>query len=257
METVTNMHAIMTNKMVKYFIVLIIFFIFANCSGNKPKDNLTFEERFKKGIEYLDKKKYQKAQDQFNQIVISGSHTELGDDALFYLAESYFLNKEYILATAEYERLVRRMKFSPLVEKARWRICQCFVEESPKFYLDQEYTLKALERLQEFIDEYPDSEFAVQAGQTILRLRNKMGKKAYEAGILYIKLGVYDSAIISFEDMLANYYDTDYAEEAMVGIIRGYTLMGEKDKAKKYFDENESKITTKELHDRALSYLDK
>lgn len=227
------------------------------CSGSKPKDNLTYEERFKKGIEYLDKNKFQKAQDEFNQIVISGSHTELGDDALFYLGESYFLNKEYILATAEYERLVRRMKFSTLVEKARWRICQCFVEESPKFFLDQEYTLKALERLQEFIDEYPNSEFADEAGQTILKLRNKMGKKAYETGILYIKLGVYDSAIISFEDMLAKYYDTDYAEASMIGIIRGYTLMGEKDKAQKYFEENESRITTKELHRKALSYLKK
>jgi outer membrane protein assembly factor BamD len=149
------------------------------------------------------------------------------------------------------------MKFSPLVEKARWRICQCFVEESPKFFLDQEYTLKALERLQEFIDEYPNSEFAEEADQTILRLRNKMGKKAYETGILYLKLRVYDSAIISFEDMLAKYYDTDYAEVSMVGIIKGYSLMGEKEKAKNYFEKNESKITTEELHKKALSYLEK
>ena len=61
-------------------------------------------------------------------------------------------------------------------------------------------------------------------------MRNKLGEKAYETGILYIKLGAYDSAILAFEQMLENYYDTEYVSEAHLGIIRSYSAMEKVDK---------------------------
>ena len=100
--------------------------------------------QFERAKKFLDKKKYLRAQEEFNNLVIRGTHTDLGDDAQFYLAESYYLNKEYLLAIAEYDRLIRRMGFSPYVEKARWRVCQSYVKESPKYYKDQTNTEKAL-----------------------------------------------------------------------------------------------------------------
>jgi outer membrane protein assembly factor BamD len=218
-----------------------------SCASNKPDENFDLEEKFNRGLEYMDKKKYTRAQREFSQIVIAGSHTDLGDDALFYLGESHYLKKEYILATAEFERLVQRMKYSPFVEKARWRICQSFVNESPKYYHDQTYSIKALERLQQFIDEFPESEFVGEATNTIAELRTKLGQKAYETGVLYMKLRVYDSAIIGFEDMLAQYYDTKYADDAIVGVIQSYLMLNEFDKAKDFHKQNEDRIHSNAL----------
>ncbi len=113
------------------------------CAGKKPIDKLTIEERYKRGHEMLEKSKYYNAQQEFQIIVFTGSHTELGDDAQFYLAESYFKNEEYLLAINEFERLTRKMKFSPHVEQSRWRICEAYVAESPNYYHDQSNTDKA------------------------------------------------------------------------------------------------------------------
>jgi len=236
-----------------YFLLFTLFFI--GCAGKKPIEQLTLEERFKRGMEYIDKKKYYNAQQEFQIVVISGSHTDLGDDAQFYLAETYFKNKEYILAISEYERLTRKMKYSEYVEQARWRICQAYVKESPNYYHDQTNTDKALQKLQEFIDEYPNSEYSDDANNTILKLRNKLAEKVYHTGELYIKLHAFDSAVVAFEDMLIKYYDTDMAEKAHVGIIQAYSLMNDAESANEYYNNNSDKFISDESKQLVNTYI--
>ena len=121
------------------------------CSAGKGKIKLEEEvkTRFDKGMYYLGKERYLRAQEEFTYVVISGSHTELGDDAQFYLAESYFLNEEYVQAIADYDQLIRKMPFTPFMQKSRYRICESYVQESLPYYKDQTYTDKALDKLQE------------------------------------------------------------------------------------------------------------
>ena len=230
MEFVKIMFKIRINN---FILVLISIVLIVSCAGNKPAEQLSLEERYKRGQEFLENKKYYNAQQEFQIIVLSGSHTEWGDDAQFYLAESYFKNKEYILAISEYERLTRKMKFSPFVENSRWRICEAYVAESPNYYHDQSNTQKALQKLQEFIEEYPESEFRDNANATVKKLRNKLAEKIDETALLYIKLHAYDSAIVAYEELLNQYYDTDFAEKAYVGIVQSYSLMKNYGEAKK------------------------
>ncbi len=242
-------------RIINFIIIVISIAIIINCAGKKPVEKLPLEERYKRGQEFLEKKKYYNAQQEFQIIVLSGSHTEWGDDAQFYLAESYFKNEEYILAITEYERLTRKMKFSPYVEKCRWRICEAYVAESPNYYHDQSNTQKALQKLQEFIDEYPDSEFRDEANNTIKKLRNKLAEKIDETASLYIKLHAYDSAIVAYEELLSQYYDTDFAEKAHIGIIRSYSLMKKVEEASEYFQSNENKILSVSLKEKAIEYI--
>ena len=95
----------------------IIFFI-AGCGWANPfDDNIPYKTRFEDGLVFFEDEKYAKAAQQFDIIVDRGSHTDLGDDALFFLAESYFLGEDYELALIEYEKLVSRMGFSPISRK--------------------------------------------------------------------------------------------------------------------------------------------
>jgi len=144
----------MKQRFTSLYITTAILFT-CNCAGTKAGAEHTIEERFEQGMEFLEKEKYLRAQDEFTSVLIRGSGTELGDDAQYYLGEAYFLNKEYILAISEYEKLTRKMAFSPFVEEARFKICEAYRIESPDFYHDQTYTEKALERYQEFLDDFP------------------------------------------------------------------------------------------------------
>jgi len=246
-------------RLFKTYLLLFLFsgllFIGWGCASNADDTDDDLQERFNRGKAFLEKKKYLRAQEEFNYVVVSGSHTDLGDDAQFYLGESYFFNKEYILAIAEYDRLVRRMGFSPYVEKARWRICQSYVEESPKYYHDQEYTRKALEKLQEFIEDYPQSEYREEALKTVAELRNKLAKKIYETSLLYIKMEEYKSAIITLEDLINSYYDTDYIGLAHVEVIRCHSLLNEIEEAETYYQKVEPILKDKQLADKARYWI--
>ena len=97
-------------------ILFLSFTIFISCSSNSGRKEIDYENEFQNGKIALAKKKYIKAQDYFNTVVIGASHTELGDDALFYLGESFFYSKDYLIAISEYDRLIRRMPFSPMIK---------------------------------------------------------------------------------------------------------------------------------------------
>lgn len=218
-------------------IIILTLSIFIACSNSSEVKDIDYEELFNKGQKTLKKKRFLKAQEYFNSVVLGASHTELGDDAQFYLGEAYFLNKEYLLAIAEYERLIRRMQFSPYVEKARYRICEAYVAKSPRYYHDQTYTRKSLEKLQEFLDDYPQSEHREDAQKNIIKLRNKLARKLYETGILYIKLEEYKSAKLAFSQVTEQYYDSDYFELAHLNIILCQIKLGELDEAKEHYNQ--------------------
>ncbi|HIC37880.1 MAG TPA: outer membrane protein assembly factor BamD [Candidatus Marinimicrobia bacterium] len=226
----------------RYFIILFTSLIITSCSSTKPEE-VDLQKQFDRATNYLEKKRYMRAQEEFNSVAIRGLHTDLGDDAQFYLGESYFLNKEYILAIAEYDRLIRRMGFSEYVQKARWRICQCYVEQSPKYYHEQSSTERALSKLQEFLDDYPNTEFHEEALTTITNMRNKLATKLYESGRLYVKMEEYASAIITYEDLLANYYDTELVDDAHLQIVKCHALAGEIEKAVDYLANNRKQFS--------------
>ena len=166
-------------------------------------------EQLKIGMEHLDEEEYLKAQEQFKFILSLGAGTDYGDDAQFFLAESYFLNEQYILSIAEYESLTRKMSFSPFFEKSRFRICEAYRIESPNYYNDQSYTEKALDRYQEFLDDFPNSEYNQAATESMIILRNKLAKKLYETGVLYMKMDEFEPARMSFNRVLDDYYRCD------------------------------------------------
>ncbi len=237
-------------------IVAAIALFSFQCASNKPNSgDLDGQENYEKGLKFLDKKRYLRAQEELNQAVISGAHTEWGDDAAFYLAESYFLNKEYILAISEYQRMIRRMPFSSYMERARYRICEGYQAQSPDYYHDQTYTIKAIEEIQEFLDDYPESEFKTDALAANRQLREKLGRKAYETGILYIKMDESEPARIAFREVVNNYYDTKYNKLAHLEIIHSYCIENDIESARTYLNEEALLFESEELKKQAEEYI--
>lgn len=241
--------------MKKNVVILTLSIFLGNCASNTPEGAINLSARFNQGKAFLEDEKYLRAQEEFQYVVIRGTGSDLGDDAQFYLGESYYLNKEYLLAISEYEKLVRKMGFSPYIERARYRICEAYNIESPEYYLDQTYSQKALERYQEFIEDFPQSIHVQDALDAIKDLRNKMAFKVYETGILYIKMEEYVSAILAFEQLIENYYDTEYAENAHYGIIHSYILKGDLELAQTYWDTHNNKVQSSELRIKALKEI--
>ena len=240
-------------------VLICISIILSSCSISNPfDDNIPYKIRFDDGLAFFEEEKYVKASQQFNIIVERASHTDLGDDALFFLAESYFLNKDYDLALVEFEKLVSRMGFSPYIEKSRWRICETLMLLSPNFYHDQESSKKAISQIQEFLDDFPNSEYSKDADKLINELRTRLAEKNMETGKLYVKLKAYDSAIVSYKIVVNEFYDTKFFNDANMEIIRCLVLQKKSDEAKQYLTNleiNEKSVVTDSFREQALSVI--
>ena len=205
-------------KMIGFLMVLICLVIGLFWGCNKERVNLrqmTPEEQFAYAKQMFDKKDYYKAKMQFTIIVLNNPGHQIIEKAQYYLAESYYFEKEYLLAVEEYQKLIRSLPQSPFVDDARFKVGMCYYELSPGYALDQEYTYKAISELQQFIEDYPDSEFRPDAEKWLNECIEKLAKKEYKTGELYRKMSIYSSALLSFDRVLKNYYDTKFADDAL------------------------------------------
>lgn len=232
--------------MVKVLYILLILLF--SCASKSNSFESPINEKFNKGVELFERGKYLRAQDEFNSIVIRGSGTDLGDDAQFYLAESYYYNKEYILAISEYEKLTRKMPYSPFVEEAKFKICESYKIESPKYYHDQTYTNKSLDRYQEFLDDYPNSEYKSEVIASMRTMREKLSKKVFETGVLYMKMDEFESARMVFEEIENLYYDTKMIDQSRLWIVKAYARDLDLKNARKYFEKHSSKFKSSGLY---------
>ena len=94
-----------------------------------------------------------------------------------------------------------------------------FAQISPRYSKEQEDTYKALEKLQEFINLYPDSEYNAEANQLVKTLSEKIEKKYFEIAKQYNTIAGYTrdykAAIVALDNFLIEYPGTIYTEDAL------------------------------------------
>lgn len=204
--------------------LLVISLLISSCSGSKeaksdePKRERTYIERYEDAVKLFEEKKYYKGLEDFSFVVFNAPGSDIADDAQFYLASSHFAMKEYLVAINEYQQLLRRWPASDLYEETRFKIAECYYKQSPGYQRDQQYILKAISSYQDFIDEYPFSEQRANAEQRIRELRTGLASKVYEAGELYMILREWNAAIITFQEIIDTYYDTDIINDTYLQI---------------------------------------
>jgi len=206
----------MDQKFFRVGLVITLLTIFLSSCGKKvQKENLSADAYFEYAKSLFDRKKYVDAITEFTVITLKFSGNPVVDDAQFYLAESHFLNDEYLIAGAEYQKMINDYPESAFVEEAFYKMGLSYYNLSQRSELDQEYTLKALRQFQNFIEAYPESPFREQGEQRLYELRIKLSRKQLMGGDVYRKMGIYDSAIIYYSILLDKYYDTPLAEPAL------------------------------------------
>ena len=213
----------------------MLIMIVLSLSGCSSKPNLAeqgpeqayryLERRFEKG-NYLD------AANGLDFFTLNYSGSSLVDSAQFLLGRAHFEMKEFLIAANAFDELSRRFPSSPLVAESMYMIGLCYWELSPKFSLDQEYTLKAIEALQSFIDFYPENESRIQEAQELIAVcREKLAHKEYSSAMIYLKMRDYPSAQIYFQWILDLFYDTEWAPKAAFQLGMVHSLEHNNDEA--------------------------
>ena len=218
-------------------ITLSALLILSSCSSTKegkenlePKKEKTYIERYEDGLAAFEAKKYYRSLEEFNFVVFNAPGSDIADDAQYYLASAHYEMKEYLVAIDEFQSLLRRWPQSDLYEETRFRIAECYFKFSPGYQRDQQSIDKAILAYQDFIDEYPFSEKRPDAEARIRELHTGLAKKIYEAGNLYMVLREWNAAVVTFQEILDSYYDTELINDTYLDIALCQSKMEEREK---------------------------
>ncbi len=203
-------------QLTAYLVLLVISMAILSCgSAVQNLSSLSARELFLKGKEKYDRKKYINAIEYFQTVVYNYPGDAIVDTAQYYLAMSYYHNRDYELATVEFNRLATNYPSSAYFEKAIFMKAVSFFEATPQHYgLDQSDLKKAFKLFEDFIIDFPESELLGQAQEYLLAGRTRMAHKYYSSGILYSRISAYKAAKIYFQLVIDEYTDTKYAKLA-------------------------------------------
>ncbi|HMS63644.1 MAG TPA: outer membrane protein assembly factor BamD [Ignavibacteria bacterium] len=220
-----------------FLIALILVFLssgFYSCgssSGSKiTTDNP--ESAYLIAKSHYDKKDYLDAIDDFNLVKLKFSGSNIIDKAVYYLGMSYYKREEYILAVYEFESLIKSYPTSPFAEDSKYYVGMCYYKLSPKYNLDQTYTRYAISEFQSFLDLYPKSKYKTETEIKINDLKDKLAYKLFMSAELYFNVEQYRSAVVYYNALLDEYFDSQYADDALYGLIQSLIIKKRYEEAK-------------------------
>ncbi|MEN3027546.1 MAG: outer membrane protein assembly factor BamD [Chlorobiota bacterium] len=193
--------------------------LLASCTSIPEPDVRNVEALYRAAQQAYEQREDALAQKWLEIIRTQYPASQYAADALLLLADLRFRRGEYVMAAFLYQQFRQVYPQSPNARYALFKLGQAYVELSPPYDRDQEYTYKALQALEEFRQLYPGDSLGGKVEEQIRALRTKLAQRDYSIAQLYRKLQSPESALIYYDAVIEQYSDTDFAELAHVGKI--------------------------------------
>lgn len=193
-------------------VLSLIALLLGGCGGSEETTRpMSAEERFAHAKALYDDGDYLEAINEFTVITLQYQGSAFAADAQFYLGECRFQRAEFLLASFEYSVVRRNYPASPRVPEAQYKLALSYYMLSPESSKDPQYTRKAIDEFQSFVEYYPSNPLTADAAAKIKELTHRLAKKQYETARLYTKMDYYRAAIVYYDDVIDRYHDTEFA----------------------------------------------
>lgn len=205
----------------KIFLLALVIFTFSSCSEYmKVRKSTDPELKFTKAKEYYESGDYARAMPLFEDVIGSFRGTTKHEQVYYMYANCYYNIEDYFFAENYFEQFVKTFPRSQFAEECAFKAALCSYELSPKFSLDQSYTLQAIDNMQLFIEQYPSSDKRDTCNLLMTQLNRKLERKSYENAKLYYSTLHYKSAVISLNNTLQDFPNSVYEEDIRFLILR-------------------------------------
>ncbi len=199
--------------------VVLFVILLAGCSEyQKILKSQDYDLWYKTAKELYSQKQYTKAATLLGELNNIYKGTDKAEEVTYLYANCLFNTHDYMMAGHYYREFVKTFPSSQLVEECQFQSAYCYYKLSPNPRLDQTDTENAINEFQLFINMFPNSPKVDEATKYIDELNNKLVYKSYLSAKLYFNLGNYmgnnyRAAVITSQNTLKKYPDTEYREE--------------------------------------------
>ena len=198
-------------------IQFILIFVFTlSCSEyQKTLNSDDISTKFLLGSTLYDQGKYKKANRLFTQIVPQYRGRPQAQKLMYMHAKCFYETESYYTANYQCERFTSTYPDSEKVEEIAFLGAKSYYNLAPIFSKDSKETLTAIEKLQLFINSYPNSEYIKEANELVFDLDFRLQMKAYDTALQYNRLTDYQASIKAFDNFILDFPGSRLREKAM------------------------------------------
>ena len=232
-------------------LIVLAAFLFNSCGEYQKllrSDDTT--KKYAAMDSLYDAGKYKKALKLMEQLVPAYRGKPQAEALMFKYANTFYQLEDYYLSGYQFDRFETSYPKSDSIEIAAYKSAKSYYELSPRYSLDQKDTYLALEKLQGYINNYPNSNRRTEANALVRELREKLERKDIEVANQYLDtaetLGTFGPAIGAYDNFIADHPGSKYRKDAFFGrLLAEYKLAinsvptkveGRLLEAKKYYD---------------------
>ena len=203
--------------MFRLFLLILFSFLVISCNDYQKLLNSSENEvdKYTAAEEYYENGEFRRANALIEQIIPSYRGKPQGERLVFFFANSYFETRSYYSAAIQFENFIKSYPNSQRIQEAYFMEAKSYFMLSPLYTLDQDDTFTGIDKLQVFINRFPNSEYLTEALELMEQLQNKIEKKEFEISKQYYTIRDYSSAIKSLDNFIADNPGTIFREEAL------------------------------------------
>ncbi|MDN4029753.1 MULTISPECIES: outer membrane protein assembly factor BamD [Chryseobacterium] len=196
--------------MKKYILGIFTVAVVASCVSKQERAMKSADKNLilKTANENFAKKKWKNALALYDRLPNLVAGTDDAPNVVFNSAYANYYDKNYRLAGNQFKNFAISFPQDKRREEAAYMSALCYYEGSMDYNLDQSTTQTAINELQDFLNNYPNSERSKNINTLIDELSYKLEFKAYENARQYYKMAEYKAANVAFENVLEDFPST-------------------------------------------------
>ena len=229
-------------KLIFNFIIIFSLLFLLGCKNEKKKeiilDSTDIEaqmiEAYNAGIKALDEGDVLFAAKNFNTVENIYPQSIWASRSVLMAAYSYYSQDYYGDAIYELKRFIKNYPTNKNSPYAYFLIATCYYELIVDEKKDLSSILESKKYYQLIIDQYPKTDFSLDAKFKLLLIDNILASKEIYIGKYYFQRKKWIPAMNRFKNIINNYEETDYVEEAIHRLVEVNYMLGLEGEAKKY-----------------------
>ena len=227
---------------IKLSAVLFLLFALQACSKNEKEISLIKEidqeqemiSTYKEAFEALQKGDTYYAATKFLESELLFPQSNWAPKSALMAAYSYYLQDYYSEAIFNLERYLNTYPKDNRVSYGHFLLAMCYYEKIVDEKKDLAPLVQAKKTFKFVIDNYPNTDFAIDSKFKVDLINDIMASKEMYIGRHYIKKQKWIAAINRFKTIIQEYETTIYVEESIHRLVEIYYYLGLLDESKKY-----------------------
>jgi outer membrane protein assembly factor BamD len=205
-----------------------------------PDFSAQADENIRLGTDAMERKDFLQAEKYFEHVRTRFPYLEAANEAELKLADLDFEQEKYAEAREKFQNFIKLHPTHAQVDYAAYRSALSHYEDIPSdFFLlppstekDQTEVQAALRSLNEFIRQYPDSQYIPEAKQKMEQTRQRLAEHELYVANFYAKRERWKAVAQRLEGLLKDYPGTALEEEALFDLHEAYVRLNDTERAK-------------------------